>query len=366
MQTNFAALTPQQKIVWARDTWAAARDQMYLKKFIGDEDSSMIQRITELTKTEKGEQCLFQLVADLVDDGVVGDSEREGNEEEMKSYYQVINIDLISHGVKNKGKMAEQKTVIEFRKTGKNRLSYWLGNRADQLGVLTLSGISYAFQCNGAARSSSAFSQLSFASDVSAPSTKRGLMWQGGQLLPSSTGSIASTDRLTYKAIVKLKAYAEEHYVRPLMVNGKEYYVFLCRPSSYAQLKQDSDFLNAVVQGQTRGAENPFFTGGVQTIDGVVIHSHRLVYNTTGAAGGSKWGAGGNVDGTRSLLCGAQAMGMADLGAPDWVEKLFQYDSQKGINVDKMFGLLKPKFYSIYDQTVEDFGVVTLDHAAGA
>ena len=82
--TNFAALTSQQKIVWSKDVWAEARDQMFIKKFIGSGENSVIQRITELTKTEKGEQVLMHLVADLVDDGVIGDNEREGNEESMK------------------------------------------------------------------------------------------------------------------------------------------------------------------------------------------------------------------------------------------------------------------------------------------
>ena len=68
------------------------------------------------------------------------------------------------------------------------------------------------------------------------------------------------------------------------------------------------------------------------------------------------------MNGTRTLLCGAQALGMVDLGAPEWTEKLFQYDSQQGINVDKMMGLLKPKFHSIYDDSVEDFGIVAVDH----
>ena len=41
---------------------------------------------------------------------------------------------------------------------------------------------------------------------------------------------------------------------------------------------------------------------------------------------------------------------------------MFQYNSQSGINVDKMFGLVKPKFYSIYDKSTEDFGVLAIDH----
>ena len=73
-------------------------------------------------------------------------------------------------------------------------------------------------------------------------------------------------------------------------------------------------------------------------------------------------GAAGAVNGTRTLLCGAQALGMADLGPGDWVEKLFQYDSQVGLNIDKILGLLKPQFYSIYDKSIEDFGLLTIDH----
>jgi hypothetical protein len=34
-----------------------------------------------------------------------------------------------------------------------------------------------------------------------------------------------------------------------------------------------------------------------------------------------------------------------------------------GINVDKMFGLLKPKFYNVNTGRVEDFGVMAIDHA---
>lgn len=361
-QTNFAALTAQQKLVWSRDVWQAARDQMFIKKFIGTGDDAMIQRITELTKTEKGEQCIMHLVADLVGDGVIGDNQREGSEEEMKSYSQILNIDLISHGVRNKGKLAEQKTVIDFRKMGRSRLSYWLANRVDQLAFLTMSGISYAYQNNGKARVGSPFPNLAFAGDVSAPSSKRALMWDGTSLAVSNTASIAATYLPSYKMIVDLVAYAKEHYIKPLMSGGKEYYVFFVQPGTLANLKKDADYQRAVVGVATKsGTDSPWFNGGTVTIDGVVLHEHRLVYNTKGLASGSKWGAGSAVNGTRSLLCGAQALGMADIGTPEWVEKMFDYDAQHGINVDKMFGLLKPKFYSIYDESVEDFGIVTVD-----
>lgn len=363
MLTNFAALTPKQKIVWSRDVWSAARDQMFIKNFIGTGQNALIQRITELTKTEKGEKVLMHLVADLVEDGVIGDNEREGNEEAMQSYSQEITIDLLTHSVRNKGKLADQKTVINFRAMGKDRLAFWLANRCDQLAFLTMAGISYAFKNNGAPRVGSPFPNLAFAADVSAPTSKRALMFDGTSLAASVTGNITTAFVPKYTMIVDLIAYAKEHYIKPLKSGGKDYFVLFVHPQTLAALKKDPDYQRAVVAVATKaGLDSPWFTGATVTVDGAVIHEHNLVYNTKGAASGSKWGSGGLVNGTRTMLCGAQALGMADLGAPEWTEKLFQYDSQQGINIDKMMGLLKPKFYSIYDGSTEDFGIVTCDH----
>jgi N4-gp56 family major capsid protein len=360
--TNFAAMVGKQKTVWSRDVWSAARDGMFTKRFIGTSQNSMIQRITELTRTEKGEKCLMQLVADLVDDGVVGDNQREGFEEQMENYFQEITIDLLSHQVKNKGKLAEQKTVIKFRELARDRLAYWLANRIDQLVFLTLSGVSYAYRNDGGLRNASNLQNLAFAADVKPLTSKRHLMWDGTQLLTSDTTQIDNTFVVNYKMIVDLMAYAKDHYVKPLMDGGKEYYCLLVKPGTLAQLKKDPDYIRAVTTAMPRGSSNPFFTGGTLTVDGAVLHEHRLVYNTKGAANGSKWGAGGLVNGTRTVLCGAQALGMADLGPPEWDEEYFDYKTKQGISVDKMFGLLQPQFYSIYDQSVETFGAIAVDH----
>lgn len=363
METNFAALTPIQKVNWARETWSAARDQMFLKNFMGKGQNNVVQVIKELTKTEKGDQCLFQLVADLVGDGVAGDDEREGNEEAMQSHSQIITIDQISHGVKNKGKLADQRTVINFREQGRDKLAYWLANRCDQLALLTMSGIGYNFNNDGSPRIGSVFPSLQFAADVRAPSAKRSLMWTGTSLDLSSTASITNAFVPKYAMIVDAIAYAKEHRIKPLMKGGKSYYVMFVAPGTLAALKKDPDYLRAVVAVATKdGQDSPWFTGATVTVDGAVLHEYNLVYTTKGAAAGAKWGAGGNVNGTRTLVCGAQALGMADLGPGDWVEKLFQYESQVGLNLDKILGFLKPQFYSIYDQSVEDFGLFTIDH----
>jgi hypothetical protein len=45
-----------------------ARDLSFINRFTGGTDA-IIQRITELTKTEKGDRAIMHLLADLVEDG---------------------------------------------------------------------------------------------------------------------------------------------------------------------------------------------------------------------------------------------------------------------------------------------------------
>lgn len=166
--------------------------------------------------------------------------EREGVEEEMMSYSDKITIDLISHGVRQKGKLAEQKTVISFREHARDRLSYWLGNRLDQLAFLTLSGISYAENNDGSARASGAFASLAFAGDVSAPTANRYRNWTAASgLVAGDTATVLPADTLTYKAMVDINVFAKTHYIKPLMEGGREHYVIFIRPEGLAQLKKD-------------------------------------------------------------------------------------------------------------------------------
>jgi hypothetical protein len=74
------------------------------------------------------------------------------------------------------------------------------------------------------------------------------------------------------------------------------------------------------------------------------------------------WGSGA-VKGQRVLLCGAQAMGYADIGDPEWVEKGFDYENQQGISTGKIMGFKKPVFRSRITATNEDFGVLAIDTA---
>ena len=365
--TNFSALTTEQKTVWSRDIWKAARNVSFINRFAGSSPNSMVQRIKELTKTERGDRAVITLVADMEGDGVAGDNQLDGNEEEIKAYDQVIQIDQLRNANRHKGRMTAQKSVVNFREQSKDILAYWLADRMDQMAFLTLSGVAYSNKNNGGTRTGSQLSDLAFAADVTAPSTNRHRQWDAANgLSAGDTSAIVAADTPSYQMLVELKAYAKDNYIRGIKGPGGEevFHVFMC-PQGMAKLKLDSDYLANIRSAGVRGGKNELFAGTTSVlVDGLWIHEYRHVYNTAKATSGSgKWGAGSDVDGQRVLFCGAQALGMADIGNPDWVEEGHDYDNQQAIATGKIFGFLKPVFRSNYSESNEDFGVIAVDTA---
>lgn len=370
--TNFALLTNEQKTTWSKDLLRQARNYSFVNQFSGPDSNSVIQHITELKKSEKGARAVITLLADLEGDGVAGDRALEGNEEAMKSFDQVIRIDQIRHANRHEGRMADQKSVVTFRENSRDVLAYWLADRIDQMAFLTLAGMSYGTKNSGGVRPGSDMVNLEFAADVTAPTSKRLMTWDkaaGGLLPPSqktntSAGFLAA-DTPCWELFVQLKAYAKDNYIRGVKENGGQetYHIFLS-PQAMAKLKLDPTYLLNLRHAMPRDKGNPLFTGGTVRIDDLYIHEFRHVPNTRTAASGAKWGSTGTVDGCRMLFCGAQALGFADIGNPEWVEKGFDYDNQQGISTGKALGFLKPKFYSQYSGgTVEDFGLIAVDVA---
>lgn len=363
--TNFAALTDEQKTVWSMDLWKQARNYSFVNKFLGKDSNSLIQHVTELKKSEKGARAVLTLLSDLQGDGIAGDRTLEGNEEPMQTSDQVIRIDQLRHANRHEGRMADQKSVVEFRSNSRDVLAYWAADRLDQLAFLTLSGVSYGLKNNGAPRVGSDLPFLEFAQDVTAPTNMRVARWNGTSKaldIGGVTGNVAPADTPMWELFVQLKAYAKDQYIRGIKDgDGEETFHVFLTPQGMAKLKLDQTFMLNVRHAMERGKGNPLFTGSTIKIDGMYFHEFRHVFNTAGADVGNKWGGAGDVDGCQILFCGAQALGMADIGNPEWNEQGFDYDNQQGIAVGKIVGFLKPKFNSIYAKnTKQDFGAISV------
>lgn len=359
--TNFGALTTEQKTVWEREVWKNGRNANFFSRFVGGSDA-MVHRITELTKDERGTRAVMTLVADLEGDGVAGDNELEGNEEAIRAFDKVIQIDQMRHANKSKGRMAEQGSVVNFRQQSRDVLAHWIGDRLTQQMFLLLAGEPLTQNTDGTARVGSQFSQLAYASDYTVPSANRGFNWDASaspQIEADDTTSITSADGATWSMLVQMKAKAQEQLIKPIRMTGElagmETYHMFVTPQVMAQLKQDSDFLANLRDAMPRTPNHPLFKGAnTYYVDGISIYVHNHVPHS------ATWG-GGAVPGAAVLMCGAQALGFADIGIGEWVEKTFDYDSKPGIAYSKICGLLKPQFRSDVTGVDEDFGVIRVN-----
>ena len=379
--TNFGTLTGDQLQTWSRDFWKVARNQSFINQFAGSGSNAMVQRVTELTKNNKGTKANITLLADMTGDGITGDYTLEGNEEALRAYDISIELDQLRFANRIAGRMTDQKTVVNFREQSRDALAYASADRCDQLAFLTLSGVAYTHKNNGGLRTvvggavnGQELVDLEFASDVSAPTASRHRRVDGDNIVAGDTTALVAGDTLKYKHIVNLKAYAKDQYIRGIRGAGnQETYHMFVTPSQMANLKLDTDFIANVRNAGVRGASNSLFAGSSSLmVDGVMIHEFRHVFNTSGAttgasgnagAAGYKWGAAANVVGGRALFCGAQALALADIGLPEMVEDTFDYGNQSGISVGKIFGFRKPKYNSDITGDVQDFGVICLDTA---
>ena len=380
--TNFGTLSGDQLQTWSRDFWKVARNQSFINQFAGTGTNAMVQRVTELTKNAKGTKANITLLADMTGDGITGDFTLEGNEEALRAYDISIELDQLRFANRIAGRMSDQKTVVNFREQSRDALAYAMADRCDQLAFLTLSGVAYTNKNNGALRTvvggavnGQELVDLSYASDVSAPTAARHRRWDAtGGLTTGATNAVAAVDKISYECIVNLKAYAKDQYIRGIRGAGnQETFHMFVTPQQMADLKLDASFLANVRNAGVRGTSNSLFSGSSSLmVDGVMIHEFRHVFNTSGAASGSsgnagaagyKWGANADVNGARALFCGAQALALADIGLPEMVEDTFDYGNQSGISVGKIFGMRKPKYNSDITGDVQDFGVICLDTA---
>jgi N4-gp56 family major capsid protein len=365
--TDFGALTAAQKRVWAGEIWQQFRDDSFWMSngFIGNSQSDMnrpIYRVTDLTETERGRECVMQLVNDLQGDGVADDNKLEGKEEALINDTQIIKLSMLRNGVKSKGAMSEQATVVRFRTEAKNKLAFWLPDKIDELMFLTAAGRSYTLNTDGTTRGVTELSQLKFAADVVAPSTNR-IAYAGSA---TSEATLTAADKLTWNGLVGLQATAKRRKMRPIRQGGKEYYVFVMTPEQKRDVQTDPNYQTNVGRAAERGSDNPLFKNSIVTVNGIVLYDHNKVFNTTGLAAGSKWGSAGTVDGAQGMLLGAQALGFATIGGASWAESdNTDYGNRPGIAYGQKFGILKPQFKPTGNSAQrEDYGVITYKTAA--
>lgn len=365
--TALGAQLPQQQVYWVRESIRAFRAAFFFQKFTGTGDNNIVQVVNEFKRTNNGDRAFIGLVQDLQGSGIVGDNDIDGRSEALESSWAEIHCDQLRKRLSSKGRVDDQRSVYDFRSQARDKLAYWRARVMEEFMILTASGVSYTYNTDGSTRLVGAEDDpatLAYAADVTPPSSGRYFSFNGTNLVLGDTTTMTSAYVPKYGMIVDAMATAKTNGLKPLLIGGKEYFVFLCHPKTYARFLKDIDFRNAIITAGVRGSDNPIFTGATITMDGLVIHTNNRVFNTNGRTSGvDMWGPGHDVNGTRSLLLGCQALAFGDIwDSAKWYEGKRDDDAKNIISLAIYTGILKPQFNSRLDgNTVQDFGVVAID-----
>jgi len=364
--------------LWRKELFKDVIDGMYFTQngLMGKGDNYIVQVFDELKKSP-GDTITVPLTAKLSGSGISGDGELEGNEEQIASYYDQIIIDQIRNAVRMTGKLDQQINSYDMYSDAKDKLAIWAQEFLERQIFMKLGGVSVttltdttgAVYSEGSTWSNTAdaIPSATEAANVPADYTYRYVNADAA----AGLDGIAATDILTTGLIslAKMVAKLASPSVRPLRVEGKDYYVMFIHPKQAWDLKNASGSLWAQAQreAQVRGDKNPLFTGALGVWDGVILFEHEYVPQLTGngssvvfSSGNTTYAPNGVVV-YRSILCGRQAVGTAFTSDSfKMAEKTFDYGNKKGVATGIIGGVQKMTFNG------KNYGVVTVDTGATA
>ena len=309
---------------WAKELQVEVGKEIYFSKFMGEGPGNAIH--VKQVEEGVGKDVTFGLVLQLTGSAITGDSTLEGNEQDLATYSNTVSLNQKRLAVRDTGKFENSKVLYNFRSTALDLLKQQYAELidADIFSALTATTANHAYYSAEAG---------GYSADGTDPKTALG-----------AGDKIALDDISAMKTIAKIGG-AFNYKIRPLRVDGKEYYVLILHPEVAYDLFTLSDWQTAQREAQVRGNDNPLFSGALGVWDGVVVHSHESISTFDD-------GGGAAVKGARNIFMGAQAACFADNSGMNWIEKTFDYGNQLGISAGKIYGV------GISDYNNKDYGVI--------
>lgn len=298
-----------------------ANKKIFFASMTGKDENNIVQTKLDLTKGP-GDRITIPLFPRFAGAGVQGDVDIEGNEEAITPQSDNVSIDFYANAFRVGGLLTEQRSPDELRRTAREQLSIWLGEKVDQLGFDAIEA-----------------SPTLIYSENSDTLTKNG-----------PTASVVAADLIEphMASFLRHAANTQSPKIKAIKQGGRDTFVLLMHPHCAYDMKNDSTYTNYHRDADVRDPkDNYLFKAGMGTIDDVLLYEHENVAVAT------TWGAGA-VYGARNKFMGAQAMALAWARFPFLVEKRFQYGTKWGAMVGAVLGFRKLVFNSL------DFGLAEL------
>lgn len=362
--------------LWSRKLDREALKRTYIKRFIGEGTQSLITMKNETNKNA-GDRVRVTLRKQMRGRGVVGDAQLEGNEEALSTFTQDLVINQLRHAHRSEGKMTEQRVTFDLRDEAMQALADWWAERWDIWAFYHLAGFTPGNTTGTASSDTDATgSEYNGHNTITAPT--RAVRPASGltadqSLTTSHVFSLILIDKAVENAKVA-QTGTGRNPIRPVMVDGKPYFVVFLHPYQVTDLrtKASADSAHPVLwydlqKSRISGGErdsNPIFSGALGEYNGCILHESTHVPKGVSSSTGL---ALSNT--RRAVLCGAQSavcgFGQGhDKSSYDWFEQSFDYGNRLGVKAGCISGLKKSTYTE--SGTAHDFGVVVMSSYAAA
>jgi len=336
MKTIFATNNALTKKLWEERLFRDVEIESYfVSRFMSESDNNLVQVQTDLTK-DQGDQVTFGIVPNLTGDGVTEGQVLEGNEEGLTSHDYSIVLSQYRHGTRTRGKLDVQRAMFSIPTVSREKLKIWGAEKIDKLLVnALLASPTKILYRDGVAGAPSG--------TTSASTAKTALSAANSKITPNFISAL--------RVWAKTGGGGQTYRIRPVKMDGQEWYVLLVNPAVMYDLRIDATFQSAMKDAQERGKNNPLFKGATAVWDNVIIHETERIPLFTNGGGAAVVGAFG-------ALMGAQSLVWAWGQRPNTVQEEFDYGNEQGYAWEMMAKAGKPVFNS------KDYGTVGVVFAA--
>lgn len=374
MEVALASASERQ--VWENKYFAEYVRASGFKPYMGMSNDACIIVKKELQE-EAGKTINIPLITRLRGAGVTGSQVLDGNEEELGNYNCALSVDWRRHAVRVP-KSTSYKTEIDLWGASKIMLRTW---EAEQLrtdiikaalsivpATSTVTPVEYGTITEDTTNGGYEITVANQAAGASQANLDSWLVLNKdrvvfGALAANYTAGDHSAALLTLDttadkmttaigSFAKRRAKAASPHIRPYRTEeGREFFVMLCGPRAFRDLKADTVIQAANRDARPRDVEkNPIFQDGDVIYDGVLYHEIPEIPHLTNA------GASSTTDVEPCFLLGAQAIGVA------WgQEPQFQTDLQKdykfrpGVAIEELLRVQKLHFNGIQQGMVTTY-----------
>ena len=335
------------------------------------ESAGSIIHVKNEPKKEKGDQVTFGLRMQLTGDGVTENEAQEGSEESLTTYSDALILTEMSHAVRVKGKntIDNQRILFDTQKEARAGLKDWYAKRMSIGFFLHAAGYTGASYTHRSMTIDPTKAVYNLGNTITAPTTNRKVFAAAGSGESNTTDQgIESDDIFDLRMIDYAKELARttSPAIRPVNIEGGEYFVAYLHPYQVVDLRTNTDtgqwmdFSRASYQG--RGKSNPIFSGALGMYNGVVLRESEDVPPGVNSSTGATISTV-----RRAVFLGAQSAAIgfgtgfnAGAGAYKWVEETFDYKRELGVSAQCLMGLTKTVFNST------DFATVTMSSYAAS